>query len=506
MSDPFFDEIIGLTPATSVPSSAPTASSIANPLQPFEGPGSPPSAFGLVSTDQSSGHQDLQSQQPQQQAFLDLLHLQSQSGAPSPSASTMTPSALTHPPSPAASSSSSSIIPSPVTSPTAPLSSASGASPSGVENPSYPSVTDWSSVCDPATAAAMAMVAASGGMPPLSLPTDDSSMNQWTGGQESGGEVNSATSALHAAYGLGATSGTSASGAPEMGLPTDPSTYVHLLEQGNPETIAAQQGQYASSQAATMSSLEAHQQNQFFQGAHPYAHVTASGMILPTGTEHLQAPPTPNTPARSINPAYLSMAGEAAHTNLAAVSGARSPMSPAQAVTGPDYATAVAAAAAGHMPPGYYDFSLLSHLPSPGPSPRSSGPHGAGHHTKSRAHMTNSSAYQRRRAMEAAGMDGAGVGKGKMPRGTGGPREFSCTGFPGCNMVFNRQEHLIRHIDGKHRGLKPHVCEMCGNRFTRADNVKQHARACQRRRERQAMIKQEADAKRARDLTFPIFA
>ncbi|KAG1454214.1 hypothetical protein G6F56_007379 [Rhizopus delemar] len=55
------------------------------------------------------------------------------------------------------------------------------------------------------------------------------------------------------------------------------------------------------------------------------------------------------------------------------------------------------------------------------------------------------------------------------------PRQFRCTGYGNCNMVFTRSEHLARH-ERKHTGEKPYQCviENCGRMFSRFDNMMQH--------------------------------
>jgi C2H2 transcription facotor len=52
-------------------------------------------------------------------------------------------------------------------------------------------------------------------------------------------------------------------------------------------------------------------------------------------------------------------------------------------------------------------------------------------------------------------------------------QRFFCTGFPPCNLSFTRSEHLARHIR-KHTGERPFQCH-CNRRFSRLDNLRQHA-------------------------------
>jgi hypothetical protein len=66
---------------------------------------------------------------------------------------------------------------------------------------------------------------------------------------------------------------------------------------------------------------------------------------------------------------------------------------------------------------------------------------------------------------------------------------FFCTGYPPCKLSFTRSEHLARHIRyvtkinwqllfanyfRKHTGERPFQCH-CGRRFSRLDNLRQHA-------------------------------
>ncbi|KAG0050825.1 hypothetical protein BGZ83_004410 [Gryganskiella cystojenkinii] len=75
-----------------------------------------------------------------------------------------------------------------------------------------------------------------------------------------------------------------------------------------------------------------------------------------------------------------------------------------------------------------------------------------------------------------------GSAAGQSPGGNGGsgstvssPKTFQCTGYPGCNMVFTRSEHLARH-ERKHTGEKPYKCIVanCPRTFSRYDNMIQH--------------------------------
>ncbi|KAI9291754.1 hypothetical protein K502DRAFT_281603, partial [Neoconidiobolus thromboides FSU 785] len=45
-----------------------------------------------------------------------------------------------------------------------------------------------------------------------------------------------------------------------------------------------------------------------------------------------------------------------------------------------------------------------------------------------------------------------------------------------CNKVFKRSEHLKRHVNTVHSGIKPYVCPYpdCEKRFSRSDNLGQH--------------------------------
>ncbi|KAF2148083.1 WD40 repeat-like protein [Myriangium duriaei CBS 260.36] len=54
-------------------------------------------------------------------------------------------------------------------------------------------------------------------------------------------------------------------------------------------------------------------------------------------------------------------------------------------------------------------------------------------------------------------------------------QRFFCTDYPPCNLSFARSEHLARHIR-KHTGERPFQCH-CGRRFSRLDDLRQHAQA-----------------------------
>ncbi|KAI9777502.1 MAG: hypothetical protein M1816_004707 [Peltula sp. TS41687] len=52
-------------------------------------------------------------------------------------------------------------------------------------------------------------------------------------------------------------------------------------------------------------------------------------------------------------------------------------------------------------------------------------------------------------------------------------QRFFCTDYPPCKLSFTRSEHLARHIR-KHTGERPFQCH-CARRFSRLDNLRQHA-------------------------------
>lgn len=61
---------------------------------------------------------------------------------------------------------------------------------------------------------------------------------------------------------------------------------------------------------------------------------------------------------------------------------------------------------------------------------------------------------------------------GRSSKGKRGQR-FFCTDYPPCSLSFTRSEHLARHIR-KHTGERPFQC-YCNRRFSRLDNLRQHA-------------------------------
>ncbi|KAF9298204.1 hypothetical protein BGZ88_007554 [Linnemannia elongata] len=85
-----------------------------------------------------------------------------------------------------------------------------------------------------------------------------------------------------------------------------------------------------------------------------------------------------------------------------------------------------------------------------------------------------------------------GVGKGVGSGGLGSsssPKTFQCTGYPGCNMVFTRSEHLARH-ERKHTGEKPYKCIVanCPRTFSRYDNMIQHTQTHSDRTKRDSLV------------------
>ncbi|KAI9249648.1 hypothetical protein BY458DRAFT_525441 [Sporodiniella umbellata] len=65
------------------------------------------------------------------------------------------------------------------------------------------------------------------------------------------------------------------------------------------------------------------------------------------------------------------------------------------------------------------------------------------------------------------------------------PKQFRCTGYGNCHMVFTRSEHLARH-ERKHTGEKPYPCivKNCGRMFSRFDNMMQHTQTHEKERAR----------------------
>lgn len=79
-------------------------------------------------------------------------------------------------------------------------------------------------------------------------------------------------------------------------------------------------------------------------------------------------------------------------------------------------------------------------------------------------------------------------GKGMGSAGSS-PKTFQCTGYPGCNMVFTRSEHLARH-ERKHTGEKPYRCIVanCPRVFSRYDNMIQHTQTHSDRSKRDSLV------------------
>ncbi|RCH97313.1 Up in starvation [Rhizopus azygosporus] len=82
------------------------------------------------------------------------------------------------------------------------------------------------------------------------------------------------------------------------------------------------------------------------------------------------------------------------------------------------------------------------------------------------------------------------------------PKQFRCTGYGDCNMVFTRSEHLARH-ERKHTGEKPYKCivEGCERMFSRFDNMMQHTQTHDKERKKTApteAVKDHSKNKKAR--------
>ncbi|KAF9322126.1 Up in starvation [Podila horticola] len=77
------------------------------------------------------------------------------------------------------------------------------------------------------------------------------------------------------------------------------------------------------------------------------------------------------------------------------------------------------------------------------------------------------------------------------------PKTFQCTGYPGCNMVFTRSEHLARH-ERKHTGEKPYRCIVanCPRVFSRYDNMIQHTQTHSDRSKRDSLVPGSSGASR----------
>jgi C2H2 transcription facotor len=65
--------------------------------------------------------------------------------------------------------------------------------------------------------------------------------------------------------------------------------------------------------------------------------------------------------------------------------------------------------------------------------------------------------------------DGEGDENSRKRKG----QRFFCVDYPPCSLSFTRSEHLARHIR-KHTGERPFQCH-CSRRFSRLDNLRQHA-------------------------------
>ncbi|KAF9908335.1 hypothetical protein EC991_009887 [Linnemannia zychae] len=94
-------------------------------------------------------------------------------------------------------------------------------------------------------------------------------------------------------------------------------------------------------------------------------------------------------------------------------------------------------------------------------------------------------------ARKTSTVKGFGKGTGAGGGGLGSsssPKTFQCTGYPGCNMVFTRSEHLARH-ERKHTGEKPYKCIVanCPRTFSRYDNMIQHTQTHSDRTKRDSL-------------------
>ncbi|KAF9140515.1 hypothetical protein BGX30_006404 [Mortierella sp. GBA39] len=108
------------------------------------------------------------------------------------------------------------------------------------------------------------------------------------------------------------------------------------------------------------------------------------------------------------------------------------------------------------------------------------------HHQQQRMSLESQASPPARKSSTVKGV-GKGTGNGGLGSSSS-PKTFQCTGYPGCNMVFTRSEHLARH-ERKHTGEKPYKCIVanCPRTFSRYDNMIQHTQTHSDRTKRDSL-------------------